>query len=702
MTFEVMNVNNSGTGSLRQAIDDSNDTSGTATNLISFDITASGVQTIALTSGLPAITHPVVIDGTTQPGYSGTPSIALDGIKAGGTTGLFFLASRSTVKGLAIINFELEGIRIQGVSGDLVTADYVGVAPAGNVAAGNEAGVEIKDGAHGNQVIGNVISGNDNQGVIICNAETGGTGSYDNLVEGNLIGTDASGKNALGNDTTGVEIEEGSAGNTIGGPTAAARNIIAANGDSGVAIVGPGTTGNLVEGNDIGTGITGTHELGNGGDGVHIDNGSTANTIGGTATGTGNLISGNDQEGVHLDDDGTTGNFIVGNKIGTDVTGTVALGNSEDGVLIEDGSQNIIGGVTAVPGTGAGNLISGNLGGAVSIEGSDAGGDVVQGNLMGTNAAGTKGLGNGTDGVYVADGASDALIGGLTTTPGTGAGNVMADNAHFGVHITGGGTTGVVVEGNIIGLNAAGTAKLGNAYDGVLIDVGASKNTIGGVATGAGNVISGNREHGVDIDDSTKNLVEGNLIGTDVTGLKARGNTESGVLITNKANSNTIGGTTAAAGNVVSANGLRGVHIQEDSADNLVEGNDIGTNVSGAPDLGNDVQGVLIDSGSSSNTIGGTASGAGNVIADNHTNGVELNGAGEHNLIEDDTIDADGSNKSKTNPGNGVSINDSPYTSVIGCTIDNNPGWGILITSSGHVTQKNNSFSGNGKGNVSG
>ena len=666
--------------------------------------------------------------------------------------------------------------------------------------------------------------------------------SNDNLVQGNLIGTDASGKKAQGNGTTGVEIEEGSAGNTIGGSTAAARNIIAANGDSGVGIGDAGTTGNLVEGNYIGTDITGTYELGNQGDGVHIDSGSTANTIGGTATGTGNLISGNAQEGVHLDDDGTTGNFILGNKIGTDVTGTadidpdknalgnaywgvylddagstgpnvpgnmvsgnlvsgnlrggvaiygvdavddvvqgndigtdvtgkkalgnkesgvfvglwggsgaatgatiggtapgdgnvisangnsgvwiygsgangnlvegnkigtdvtgnVALGNTDNGVLIEDGGKNTIGGTTAVPGTGAGNLISGNHLGAVSIEGSDAVGDVVQGNMMGTNAAGTKGLGNATDGVYVAGGASGTLIGGVTTTPGTGAGNVMADNAHFGVHITGQGTTGVVVEGNIIGLNAAGTAKLGNAYDGVLIDEGATKNKIGGVVTGAGNVISGNHEHGVEIDDSTKNLVAGNLIGTDITGLKALGNSESGVLITNDADSNTIGGTAAAARNVLSANGLRGVHIQDHSADNLVEGNDIGTNVSGTPDLGNDLQGVLIDTGSSSNTIGGTASGAGNVIAGNRTDGVELNGAGEHNLIEDDTIDANGTNNSKTNPGDGVYINDSSYTSVIGCTIDTNPGWGILITGSGHVTQQKNSFSGNGKGKVSG
>jgi titin len=481
-----------------------------------------------------------------------------------------------------------------------------------------------------------------------------------------------------------------------------------------VAIYGVDAVDDVVQGNLIGTDVTGKMALGNAESGVFVglwasSGAATGATIGGTAPGDGNVISANGNFGVWIYGNGANGNVVEGNKIGTDVTGTIdidsngnALGNSEDGVLIEDGANNTIGGSTATPGTGAGNQISGNIKGAVSIEGSDAVGDVVQGNLMGTNAAGTKGLHNGTDGVYVADGASDALIGGLTTTPGTGAGNVMADNAHYGIHITGQGTTGVVVEGNIIGLNAAGSAKLGNAYDGVLIDGGAFKNTIGGTATGAGNVLSGNHERGVEIDDAAQNLVEGNLIGTDVTGMKALGNDYSGVLISDKADYNTIGGTSAAARNVLSANGWRGVHIQEGSADNLVEGNDIGTDVDGTADLGNLYQGVLIDSGASSNTVGGTASGAGNLVAGNHTNGVALNGAGEHNLIEDDTINANGANNSKTNPGNGVYINDSSYSSVLGCTINNNPGWGILITSSGHVSQQKNSFSGNGKGNVSG
>ncbi len=84
-TFLVSNTGDSGPGSLRQAILDSNAATG-ATNTIDFDISGTGVQTIAPLSPLPAITNPVLIDGTSQPGYAGTPLIELSGSQAGTAT----------------------------------------------------------------------------------------------------------------------------------------------------------------------------------------------------------------------------------------------------------------------------------------------------------------------------------------------------------------------------------------------------------------------------------------------------------------------------------------------------------------------------------------------------------------------------------------------------------------------------------------
>ena len=118
-------------------------------------------------------------------------------------------------------------------------------------------------------------------------------------------------------------------------------------------ISGSGTSANVVAGDLIGTDITGTVALGNGLDGVEINTSASSNTIGGTIAGAGNVISGNASDGVEIDE-AATANLVIGDLIGTDVTGTVAVGNLE-GVVIT-GSNNTIGGTAA----GAGNLISGN------------------------------------------------------------------------------------------------------------------------------------------------------------------------------------------------------------------------------------------------------------------------------------------------------------------------------------------------------
>ena len=197
-----------------------------------------------------------------------------------------------------------------------------------------------------------------------------------------------------------------------------------------------------------------------------------------------NLISDNTNHGVEIFGTGTSGNVVAGNFIGTDSTGTVAIANG-NGVEIDSGaSGNTIGGLTSTPGTGLGNLISGNHTG-VFITDAGTMDNVVAGNLIGTDITGTVAIANGNDGVEIDSGASGNTIGGLASTPGTGLGNVISGNTVEGVEITGSGSSSNEVAGNIIGLNAAGTSALGNVADGVVIDTSASGNTIGGPTASA-------------------------------------------------------------------------------------------------------------------------------------------------------------------------------------------------------------------------
>ncbi len=322
--------------------------------------------------------------------------------------------------------------------------------------------------------------------------------------------------------------------NTIGGTTPAASNIISANGRQfgfgyDVDIL---ATGNLVEGNLIGTNAAGAESAGDYG-GVDIE--ASGSTIGGTTSGAGNLISGNSYYGILI---GASDNLVEGNRIGTDATGTLALYN-KDGIMISS-PGNTIGGTTS----GAGNLISGNEEGVLII-GSGNTGNLVEGNLVGTDPTGTSAVGNGM-GVDIE--ASGSTIGGTTS----GAGNLISGNSGSGIYISGSGN---LVEGNRIGTNPDGTASVSNGY-GNGVEIGGTlqgvNNTIGGTTVGAGNLVSGNA-NGIVL-YAPANLIEGNLIGTDVTGNGPLANSGDGLLLSSYASSNTIGGTTTGAGNTIAFN----------------------------------------------------------------------------------------------------------------------------------------------------
>ncbi len=481
-------------GSLRAAIEAANNVfTNPGLDTITFAIPGPGAKTIFIggfpfypaLNPLPSITNPVIINGTTQPG------LELNGTSAGaGAIGLFLGAgsSGSTIRGLTINRFGSSGIWIENSGSHTIQGNFIGTDVTATIDLGNGGdGITIFGSSNNNTIGGttstarNVISGNQQNGIKV-------NGGSANVIQGNYIGTNFAGTGFLGNSVNGVELLGPS--NQVGGQTPESRNIISGNGFFGVSIYANGN--NVVEGNYIGTDVNGTVDLGNGGYGVILHGGATNNRIGGTTTGSRNVISGNQLEGVHIN--GSTGNLVQGNYIGTNAAGTAALGNTGAGVFLNGAANNTIGGTTATPGTGAGNVISGNLNVGFGTQGA-SGGSTVRGNLIGTNAAGTGALGNGSHGVLIA-GAPNLTIGGTTATPGTGQGNVISGNNGVGVLIVG---TGTIVSGNVIGANATGTAALANAQDGVTIGSQSTSNTIGGATTAHRNLISGNGGDGIEL-----------------------------------------------------------------------------------------------------------------------------------------------------------------------------------------------------------
>jgi parallel beta-helix repeat protein len=686
-TLMVTNTNDTGAGSFRQALIDANNTTANpGQNTIHFAIATSGVQTIKPATALPIVTNTagVIIDATTEGGFAGTPLVVLDGSNAGASNGLIITGGNSTIKGLAIDKFASgAGIDLAS-SHNTVQGNFIGVDATGTSAAANLYGVYLPAGATNNTIGGttaaarNVISGNTVFGILLE-----GTGTSNNLIEGNRIGTDASGNTGVPNLADGVAFT-GASNNTLGGSTSGAGNQISDNAVIGVLLSGNGTTGNVLEGNNIGLNAAQNAKEGNAFDGVAVLSGATGNTIGSAVSAlAGNVISGNGRFGVLL---AAANNVLLNNLIGTDVTGTVALGNTFDGVGI-NGANNTIGGTA----TNAGNVISGNGRFGIFLTGPGATGSLVTSNTLGATKGGATALGNTYDGVALAAGATNNTIGGTTAA----AGNELSGNNRFGVFVTDSGTTGNMIAGNDIGMTGSGTAALANTFDGVAILSGASSNTVGGTVSGAmnviasngrfgvllgvsgttsnvvaanhigtgaagkvafpnladgvailtasgntiggtvsgtGNLIAGNHGDGVLVNGCANTLIAGNLIGTDINGTAALANTDNGVDLTGGAVNNTVGGTVTAARNLISGNTLDGVLVVgatgngTNSTGNLIEGNFIGTDTAGTTPIANGRDGVETTNGAAGNTVGGTATGARNVISGNAFAGINLVG----------------------------------------------------------------------------
>ncbi len=551
---------------------------------------------------------------------------------ANGGSGVVISAPSNTIGGATptasnvIAQNQGSGVSLfgQGTNNNLIEGNDIGTNTGSSPGLANgSVGVEIDSGAQNNtfggttRPQGNLISGNQSSGVVIS-----GSGSSGNVLESNSIGTDSSGSSAIGNNYQGILIDSGASGNSIGGVTGF-PNIISGNNGDGIDIEDAGTSNNVILLNVIGDASNGAVALPNTGVGVSIFNGASNNTIGGgSADGTGNVISGNQSSGISISGGGTSGNVVAGNLIGTDVSGSNAIGNNNQGVLIDGGaSGNTIGGAG-----GASNIISGNNGDGIDIQDAGTSNNVVSGNIIGTDDTGTVALANAGTGVSISNGASGNTIGGSTTA----VANLISGNQGDGVDILGYGTTANVVAANWIGTNYDGSVAISNTGSGVNIWSGASNNTIGGPAdTDGGNVILGNQSSGVVIsgDGTSGNVLQGNLIGTYGDGSNAIGNNYQGILIAGGASGNTIGGTIDGQ-NVISGNNGDGIDIQTSgTSDNVVSNNAIGTNESGSNALANTGSGVSISNAASNNTIGGGSnSGLYNIISGNQSAGVVISG----------------------------------------------------------------------------
>jgi hypothetical protein len=339
----------------------------------------------------------------------------------------------------------------------------------------------------------------------------------------------------------------------------------------------------------------------------------TANTDGLRLTGGGTTVrglaiggfSGPNAAGVRVSGNN---NILAGNRIGIDPTG-IPDGNLQ-GVVVEAATNTRIGG--SIPADR--NVISGNFLDGLRFNGAGSG-NVVAGNYIGVTAAGNAPLANQLSGINVqllsGPETTDLLIGGTSA----GARNVISGNNLNGITV--GDVSGVRIQGNYIGTDALGTSAVQNDANGVSLEGSAGAIVIGAIGAAGRNVISGNAGDGIRVDSTASGIViQGNYLGTDATGAAALPNNANGVNVLSGAV--LIGGTTAGAGNVISANEANGVQLA--SSGSSVQYNFIGLAADGAAALGNAGDGIYIDG--SDNRIGTPTTG--NTIAYNGGTGITI------------------------------------------------------------------------------
>lgn len=564
-------------------------------------------------------------------------------------------------------------VRVQrngnGSFGEAIWVDlnYEGLNPVTNVTSSNS--------VMGNQVVGlvigsspfsfqatinttfelsNVISGNGANGITLHEAN-------DNRIARNYIGTDVSGTIDLGNGGNGIQLKSRSSDNKIGGeesggnnPTMGAfarpplGNLISGNDANGVFIHGK-STGNQLSGNFIGTDSSGNAALGNTLDGVAIENANGNSLIGCTATDDPfvfyNVISANGGNGLRVKSANDT--TIQANFFGIGADNDTALGNQSNGVLIEGSStRTVMGGPIPL-----GNVVAANVQNGIVVQ--DKSSEFTSYNTFCGLAAFSLNptLGNGQDGMLITTTGKNILI----------RTNVITRNGDDGIEVSG-KAKDVRIAGNIIGLNTNGLVPMGNADNGVEVGGKARDIVVGGPQPTFNiiprNTIGSNGGHGVAIVGSARDtIVSEGYIGTDITGLQARGNGQAGVYLGAGTFGTTIGSPDPTLLTVISGNTGNGVEMR-DTYDNTVINSYIGVAADGISAMGNGGNGILIADGSYDNFIGSTTNVPANKIASNSLNGVFVESGTSNGILGNSIFDntmlgiklADGANLNQEAP----------------------------------------------------
>ncbi len=499
------------------------------------------------------------------------------------------------------------GIGIYGASGNQIAMNDIGTDSSGRLKRGNgQNGILVTAGATGNLIggqatggndptasvfvrppQGNLISGNRGNGVLITKRAT------QTLLSGNFVGTAASGNSALGNRLDGVAIV-GASGNQLIGCTYQQSpfvfyNVLSGNGGNGVRITNSNNT--TVQANFMGVGADNARVVANGRDGL-LDSGRSANTQVGGVIPLGNVIAGNNKNGIEIS--GKASGLTSFNTF----AGTYAFGgaapNKQDGVLVtSSGGNNLI----------RTCIVSGNRGNGIELSGNATGVQVTD-TAVGTNSDIQTAIPNGGDGIKIDGRAHGNAIGGFQ--PSIEPQVTVSANRGYGIQVVGAAHDNVVYH-TYIGTNAGANADLGNALGGIDLGPGTSFNTIGGAASAFQNKILYSRGPGVTIRSSRGDMVLGNEI-------------QKGVALD-------LGAT---AGDASTASGQDGLYVTGVVTGTRILDNTISTN------SGNGV--MLVNARKL--TVGGSAAGAGNGILSNLGYGVYALGVCSGSVVQKNTIAA--------------------------------------------------------------
>ena len=525
----VYNPADSGAGSLRQAVLEAADGA-----IITFDpavFPPSSPTTIQLVTALPVLTPTLTIDG------SNSQVIVNGSITPANTDGLVIEADGCTVSGLIIQNFPANGIRIMsgvqvsfiggdrsigegplgqgnmisanGASGILISSNShehhilgnnIGVDLAGLSDRGNKGnGILIEDGVTNvkiggvdlvnNENLRNIISGNEQSGIVI-----GGATTTNNMVQNNYIGSNLRGSYAIPNGWHGIELTNSAHDNLIGGNRMSGEgNLLSGNFNHGL-IISVGAHENKIYGNLIGPDASGMHALGyqlNGG--IDVTDGAYLNEIGSSLPGEGNVISGNGWDGIALlsSENDTYANQIIGNLIGLAVDGETPLPNQGDGILS----------ILYVNGTRIEeNTIGANQNNGIRLSGISDSEAIIIHNRIGVNINATLAVSNGGYGIQIEHGAHGHTIQDNTIVSSQQGGILIAALGEQAPYSN-------TISNNYIGTDSSGSLFLGNQGPGILITDTARDNTIG-----PDNLVAYNQGHGIWVTSCDGNTLTQNQV----------------------------------------------------------------------------------------------------------------------------------------------------------------------------------------------